>query len=127
MERLRIGTLSTAQITPPALIEPARRLAEATVTAVAARDRSRGQMRAQNFVHPHVRFRVTTKAGQHTESIGPDPGPAETTYLGQLRAFTAAVLCGEPFPTTPEHAIGTMELIDDIYRAAGLAPRPTAR
>ncbi len=88
---------------------------------------SRGQMRAQNFVHPHVRFRVTTKAGEHTESISTAPGPAQTTYLGQLRAFAAAVLRGEPFPTTPEHAIGTMELIDGIYRAAGLPPRPTAR
>lgn len=32
----------------------------------------------------------------------------------------------EPFPTTPEHAIVTMELIDDIYDAAGLPLRPTA-
>jgi hypothetical protein len=37
------------------------------------------------------------------------------------------VLHGEPFPTTPEHAIVTMELIDDIYQAAGLPLRPTAR
>jgi hypothetical protein len=36
------------------------------------------------------------------------------------------VLRGEPFPTTPEHAIVTMELIDDIYRAAGLPIRQTA-
>jgi hypothetical protein len=30
----------------------------------------------------------------------------------------------EPFPTTPEHAVVTMELIDDVYRAAGLPLRP---
>jgi predicted dehydrogenase len=89
---------------------------------------SRGQMRVQNFVHPYVRFRLTTKAGLHTESIGSDPAEAaQTTYVGQLRAFAAAVLRAEPFPTTPEHAIGTMELIDDIYRAAGLPLRPAAR
>jgi predicted dehydrogenase len=87
-----------------------------------------GQMRVQNFIHPYVRFRVTTKTAHHAESISSDPGESpETTYLGQLRAFAAAVLRGEPFPTTPEHAIVTMELIDDIYRAAGLPLRPAAR
>jgi predicted dehydrogenase len=83
-----------------------------------------GQMRVQNFIHPHVRFRVTTRAARHTESISSDPGESsDTTYLGQLRAFAAAVLRGEPFPTTPEHAVVTMEMIDDIYRAAGLPLR----
>jgi predicted dehydrogenase len=87
-----------------------------------------GQMRVQNFIHPYIRFRVTTKTAQHAESISSDPGESpDTTYLGQLRAFAAAVLRGEPFPTTPEHAIVTMELIDDIYRAAGLPLRPAAR
>jgi predicted dehydrogenase len=89
---------------------------------------TQGQMRVQNFIHPYVRFRVTTKTAQHAESISSDPGESpDTTYLGQLRAFAAAVLRGEPFPTTPEHAIVTMELIDDIYRAAGLPLRPAAR
>jgi predicted dehydrogenase len=87
-----------------------------------------GQMRVQNFIHPYVRFRVTTKTPERAESVSSDPGESpETTYLGQLRAFAAAVLRGEPFPTTPEHAIVTMELIDDIYRAAGLPLRPAAR
>ncbi len=87
-----------------------------------------GQMRVQNFVHPYLWFRVTTKTAQRTESISSDPGEsAETTYLGQLRAFAGAVLRDEPFPTTPEHAIVTMNLIDDIYRAAGLPVRPAAR
>jgi hypothetical protein len=34
---------------------------------------------------------------------------------------------GEPFPTTPEHALVTMGLIDDVYWAAGLPPRGEAR
>jgi hypothetical protein len=29
-------------------------------------------------------------------------------------------------PTSAEHAAVTMRLIDDAYRAAGLAPRPSA-
>ena len=84
-----------------------------------------GQMKVQNFIHPYVRYRVRTVTPEDTETISSDPGAAaETTYLGQLRAFAAAVLRGEPFPTTPEHAVGTMTLIDDIYRAAGLPLRP---
>jgi len=84
-----------------------------------------GQMRVQNFVTPHVRYRVTTQTAEGIKSARLEPGEsADTTYLGQLRAFAAAVRRGKPFPTTPEHAVVTMELIDDIYRAAGLPPRP---
>ena len=71
---------------------------------------------------------MTTSTQQHTESVSADPAESgETTYLGQLRAFTGAVLRGEPFPTKPEHAVVTMELIDDIYRAAGLPLRPSGQ
>jgi predicted dehydrogenase len=84
-----------------------------------------GQMRAQNFVHPHVWYRVTTRTPKLSGTISSPPGESpETTYAGQLQAFAGAVLRGERFPTTPEHAIGTMELIDDIYRAADLPLRP---
>jgi hypothetical protein len=64
MEQLRIGTLSTARITPAALIRPARQAPETVVTALAT-----------------------------------DQDPKVD------RAMTAF-------------------LIDDIYRAAGLPPRP---
>ncbi len=88
---------------------------------------ARGQMRVRNFVHPYLGFVVTTRTAGRAETISGDPaGAAQTTYLGQLRAFAAAVLRGEPFPTTPEHAVGTMELIDGIYRAAALPLRPAA-
>jgi predicted dehydrogenase len=90
----------------------------------------RGQLRVQSFIHPHVRYRVTVlQAGQAEIASSPAAGTAATerteatTYLYQLRAFAAAVQHGEPFPTTPEHAVVTMSLIDDVYRAAGLPPR----
>jgi predicted dehydrogenase len=84
-----------------------------------------GQMTVQNFILPHLGYRMTTSTAHHTESVTSEPGqPAETTYLGQLRAFAGAVLRRERFPTTAEHATVTMELIDDIYRAAGLPLRP---
>jgi predicted dehydrogenase len=83
-----------------------------------------GQLTVLNFIHPHNGFRMTTSTPEHTESVAADPAhAAETTYLGQLRAFSAAVRSGEPFPTTAGHAVVTMALIDDIYRAAGLPPR----
>jgi predicted dehydrogenase len=84
-----------------------------------------GQMRVQNFIHPYLRYRVTTQTAEGTASVRSEPGESpETTYLGQLRTFAAAVQRGKPFPTTPEHAVVTMELIDDVYRAAGLPLRP---
>jgi predicted dehydrogenase len=51
--------------------------------------------------------------------------PGEATYTHQLRAFAAAVLRGEPFPTTPEDAVLQMRIIDAAYRAAGLRLRGT--
>ncbi len=54
MDRLRIGTLGAARITPAALIKPARRVPEVTVTAVAARDPER----ARRFADKHRIRRV---------------------------------------------------------------------
>ncbi len=84
----------------------------------------RGQLLVQNFIHPHARYRVTVQRGGQSEVIGPRPDIVGlTTYECQLRAFAAAVQRGAPFPTTPEHALVTMGLIDDVYRAAGLPAR----
>ena len=47
----------------------------------------------------------------------------ETTYSCQLRAFTRAVLHGEPVPTGPRDAVANMRVIDAVYAAAGLRPR----
>ncbi len=84
----------------------------------------RGQLLVQNFIHPYASYRVTVQRGGPPEVLAPRPDVAGlTTYECQLRAFAAAVQRGEPFPTTPEHALVTMGLIDDLYRAAGLPPR----
>jgi predicted dehydrogenase len=87
----------------------------------------RGQLRLQNFIHPYVRYRLTVQQGGRAEVVSSSPdATAGTTYFYQLKAFAAAVQRGEPFPTTPEQAVVTMRLIDDVYRAAGLPPRGTA-
>jgi predicted dehydrogenase len=52
-----------------------------------------------------------------------EPGGGETTYVWQLRAFAAAIAGASPVPTSAAHAVTTMRLIDDAYRAAGLPPR----
>jgi predicted dehydrogenase len=97
-----------------------------------------GQVRVQNFIHPHKGYQIEFRAPERGPRPGEDPAPGtpappldarltKTTYLGQLEAFAAAVMRGQPFPTTAEHAVVTMKLIDDIYRAAGLPLRPSAR
>jgi predicted dehydrogenase len=49
--------------------------------------------------------------------------PDDTTFTWQLRAFVDAVRGGDLFPTTAANAAGTMQVIDDAYRAAGLPVR----
>jgi predicted dehydrogenase len=70
----------------------------------------RGVMRVLNFLAPHGYTRREHIRG-------------EATYTYQLRAFAAAVLRGQPVITTPEDAVATMTVIDDVYRAAGLPLR----
>ena len=79
-----------------------------------------GELRVVNFMSPHSghKLAVTIHGQTRDEQVAGEP-----TYTGQLRAFTAAVLRGEPFPTTAADAVINMRLIDDVYRAAGLPPR----
>lgn len=87
---------------------------------------TRGTLHVTNPVAPQFFNRVRlTRDGRTllTEKVG---GPA--TYSCQLRAFLAAVE-GDPGAnlTPPEDSVVTMELIDAVYRAAGLEPRrPTS-
>jgi predicted dehydrogenase len=70
-----------------------------------------------NPTNPHMyhRFRV----GDRREHI-----KGYTTYHHQLEAFLAAVRTGAPILTPPSDSIANMVVIDAIYRAAGLHPRP---
>jgi predicted dehydrogenase len=77
-----------------------------------------GQVWLDNFIFPHRGRLRATGAVQADEE-----GGGESTYVHQLRAFAAAIADGAPVPTSAEHAVVTMRLIDDAYRAAGLLPR----
>jgi predicted dehydrogenase len=79
-----------------------------------------GELRVFNYLAPHIYNRLSVSAGGRTrhERIA-----GETTYTYQLRAFADAVLGGGPNLTPASDAVDNMSLIDDAYRAAGLAPR----
>jgi len=91
-----------------------------------------GLVHLDNFIFPHRGRLAATRdqRGQRDQRVGAvvadEAGDGESTYVHQLRAFAAAIASGDPVPTSAEHAVVTMRLIDDAYRAAGLAPRPTA-
>ena len=80
----------------------------------------RGVMRVLNFLAPQRYNRLTVTADGYTRR---EHVRGEATYTYQLRAFAGAVLRGEPVITTPEDAVATMNVIDDVYRAAGLPLR----
>jgi predicted dehydrogenase len=85
-----------------------------------------GLVHLDNFIFPHRGRLVATRDQRGGVVVADEEGDGETTYVHQLRAFAAAIVSGDPIPTSAEHAAVTMRLIDDAYRAAGLAPRPTA-
>jgi predicted dehydrogenase len=80
-----------------------------------------GLVHLDNFIFPHRARLVATRDGA---VVADEAGTEETTYVYQLRAFAAAIAGGDPVPTSAAHAAVTMRLIDDAYRAAGLAVRP---
>jgi predicted dehydrogenase len=82
-----------------------------------------GLVHLDNFIFP-TRGRLT--ATREGTVVADEPGAGESTYVYQLRAFAAAIASGEPVPTSAASALVTMRLIDDAYRAAGLAPRPAS-
>lgn len=85
---------------------------------------SEGTMQVFNPLAPQYRhsLKVRSKLGRRKEQVPRHP----SSYLAQLRAFTGAVLRGEPFPTGVDDAIANMRVIDACYAAAGLPRREPA-
>jgi predicted dehydrogenase len=79
-----------------------------------------GHVWLQDFIRPHWGHLVATRDGS---VIADERGGGDTSYTWQLRAFAAAIAEGGDVPTSAAHAVTTMRLIDDAYRAAGLLPR----
>jgi predicted dehydrogenase len=79
-----------------------------------------GELRVFNPVGPNFYHRISVRgaAGRRVEHLSRRP-----TYEFQLEAFCRAVAGGEPPITDVADAIANMEVIDAVYRHAGLAPR----
>jgi predicted dehydrogenase len=82
---------------------------------------SLGRITVPGFVQPGMDDRVIVEVGgsSRTEHLG-----QLSSYTHQLTAFSNAVDFDAPILTGPDDAVATMELIDAVYLAAGLHPRP---
>jgi len=80
----------------------------------------RGVLRVTNLTAPQFFHRLTITTPERTarERVRGEP-----TYWYQLGAFVAAVREGAPVLTPPSDSVANMQVIDEIYRAAGLEPR----
>jgi predicted dehydrogenase len=79
-----------------------------------------GVLRVLNPSGPNIYHRLTVRgrSGRRVEHLSRRP-----TYEFQLEAFCRAVAGGPPPITGPEDAVANMEVIDTVYRAAGMEPR----
>ena len=83
---------------------------------------TRGVLDVENFVHPQDGNRITlsVESGITSEEVPRQP----SSYAAQLAAFVAAIRDGVGVATGPADSVANMEVIDAVYRAAGLPPRP---
>lgn len=81
---------------------------------------SEGELKILNPILPQAfhRLTVVSKKGRRREQLS---GPS--SYAAQLQAFVDHVRLGNSIITGPEYACRNMQIIDAIYRAAGLEPR----
>ena len=77
-------------------------------------------MHVTNPLAPHLFHRL--RVGRRRERV-----PGRTTYPHQLTDFRDAVAGVRPPVVTLDDSVANMRVIDDVYRAAGLEPRPIAR
>jgi predicted dehydrogenase len=82
----------------------------------------KGELTVVNPIAPQLGHRLKIRIGSNEQR---ETVAGETTYRHQLRAFAAAVRGRGAFPTDGRQGITNMQTIDDVYRAAGLAPRGT--
>jgi predicted dehydrogenase len=81
----------------------------------------RAVMSVLNPLGPHT-FNLLTvrgRSGTRRERVQGRP-----TYEYQLEAFVSAITQRDPVLTGPQDSVANMRIIDAVYRAAGLEPRP---
>jgi predicted dehydrogenase len=99
VDRLRIGTLGAARVTPSALIKPARQVPEVTVAAVAARDPERARRFAAKYGIRRVHGSYQDLLDDPAIDAVYNPLPNSLHAPWTLRAIAAGkhVLCEKPF------------------------------
>ncbi len=86
---------------------------------------TRGTMEVLSPYQPQLVHRLVVRSDTRraVEHVPRQP----STYASQLRAFTGAILRGEPVLTGPDDAVANMAVIDACYAAAGLPRREPSR
>jgi predicted dehydrogenase len=118
VDEVRIGVLGAAKVTPKSLLKPARRVPEARVVAVAARDQTRARTYAAKHAIPRVH--ATYEALLADPAIDAVYVPLVNAVHAQwtLRAMQAGkhVLCEKPFTANAAQA----RRVADAAQASGL-------
>ncbi|HEY7440511.1 MAG TPA: Gfo/Idh/MocA family oxidoreductase [Acidimicrobiia bacterium] len=106
MDRVRIGTLGAARVTPAALIRPARKAGEAEVVAVAARDRERAQRFAEKHAIPRVHdsYEALIEDPEIDAIYNPLPNGLHALWTERALAAGKHVLCEKPFTANAKEA-----------------------
>lgn len=93
----------------------------AETTRILTATAGNGTVEAINPLHPHEGNRLSWEIDglEGREEI---PGP--TTYAAQLQSFVELIEDGGAQVVTPDDSMANMEVIDAMYRSAGLQPRP---
>jgi predicted dehydrogenase len=83
---------------------------------------SNGEAYAPAFLLPHMddRLFVTVGTDQRVEELG-----SRSSYTYMLEALARTIREDAPFLTDADDAVVTMQMIDDLYVAAGMQPRRT--
>ncbi len=118
VQPLRIGILGAARITPMALLRPARRLSEAVVVAVAARDEARAAAFAKKHGIPRVHSSYEALLADPEIDAIYNPLPNSLHAEWTIRALRAGkhVLCEKPLASNADEA----QSMADAARVTGL-------
>jgi predicted dehydrogenase len=106
MDTLRIGILGAARIAPAAIIKPARKVGEATIGAVAARERSRAEEFAKKHAVPKVHDSYAALIADPELDAIYNPLPNGLHAEWTIAALEAGkhVLCEKPFTANAKEA-----------------------
>src|SRR5579864_8394405 len=106
LDPIRIGCLGAARIAPAALINPARSVQGVTVSAVAARDRSRAEQFAKEHGIPQVygSYQELVEAEDVDAVYIPLPNSLHGEWTLAALAAGKHVLCEKPFTANAPEA-----------------------